>query len=127
VTLRGVGIDLVEIDRVQQMLDRHGDRARRRLLLPAERVYCEGKARPAQHVAARIAAKEAAFKALQAAGHASHVSWLDIEVLMDDERRPSLRYHGAALDAAARLGVSRSLVSLSHSIDTAVAVVVLDG
>ena len=122
-----IGVDLVEIDRVQKMLDRHADRALRRLLSSAERDYCMSKARPAQHVAARVAAKEAAYKALQVDPNAAAVSWLDIDVRVAGTGRPSLTLVGLAQAAASRLGVKESLVSISHSIDTAVAFVVLLG
>lgn len=122
-----VGIDLVEIARIARMLDQHGDRAVRRLLVGEEREYCLGKARPAQHVAARVAAKEASYKALQAAGEAAAVDWLDIEVLNGEGGRPSVRFHGRAQAAAERLGVRETHLSLSHSQDTAIAVVLLNG
>jgi holo-[acyl-carrier protein] synthase len=122
-----IGVDLVEITRIQKMLDRHADRALRRLLSSAERDYCMSKARPAQHVAARVAAKEAAYKALQVDANAGAVSWLDIDVRVASNGRPSLTLVGLAQAAASRLGVKESLVSISHSIDTAVAFVVLLG
>ncbi len=122
-----IGVDLVEIDRIQAMLDRHADRALRRLLSPEERDYCMSKAKPAQHVAARVAAKEAAYKALQVDPNAGAVSWLDIDVRVVGNGRPSLTLGGLAQAAASRLSVKESLVSISHSIDTAVAFVVLLG
>lgn len=123
----GVGVDLVEIRRVQAMLDRHGTRATDRLLTPREASYCCGKARPAQHMAARLAAKEACYKALQGAEGARAVGWLDTEVVLDEEGRPSLTLHGRGRAAADRLGVARAFVSLSHSLDSAIAIVVLSG
>ena len=63
--LIGIGIDLVDVARVERMMARHGDRVIARFLTPRERSYVEGKHRPALHIAARIAAKEAAYKALQ--------------------------------------------------------------
>ena len=60
-----IGIDLVTVARVERLLERHEDRALERLLTDAEQAYCRGMAYPARHVAARIAAKEAVFKALQ--------------------------------------------------------------
>lgn len=122
-----LGVDLVEITRIARMLERHGDRALRRLLVKGEWEYCQAKARPAQHVAVRVAAKEASYKALQTAGEASAVDWLDIEVVTDGNGRPSLRFHGRAQAAAERLGVRETHISLSHSVDTAIAVVVLNG
>ncbi len=80
-----MGIDLVDIDRVGRMIARFGDRGLRRLLTPAERSYCQCKVRPEQHVAVRLAAKEAAYKALQDAGAARDVGWLEIEVAQDGD------------------------------------------
>jgi holo-[acyl-carrier protein] synthase len=123
----GVGIDLVDIDRVEALLARHGERALKRLLTEHEQAYCRDMARPAQHVAARIAAKEASYKALQLAGDARGVGWLDSEVVQGAEGRPLLRLHGRAEAAAARLNVSGALISLTHSRHAAAAVVVLTG
>lgn len=123
----GVGIDLVDIDRVEALLARHGERALRRLLTEQEQAYCRDMARPAQHVAARLAAKEASFKALQLAGGARGVGWLDSEVVVGDDGRPTLRLHGRAEAAAARLHAADALISLTHSRHAAAAVVVLTG
>ena len=123
----GVGIDLVDIDRVEALLARHGERALRRLLTEQEQAYCRDMARPAQHVAARLAAKEASYKALQLAADARGVGWLDSEVVVGAEGRPTLRLHGRAETAAARLQASDALISLTHSRHAAAAVVVLTG
>lgn len=127
VTAIAVGVDLVEIDRVQNILEKHGERGVRRMLTPAEVDYCLSKAHPAQHVAVRLAAKEASFKALQLDDQANSVSWLEVEVETDGGGRPSVRLLGRAEAAAQRLGATGALVSLSHSRDTAIAVVVLTG
>lgn len=121
--LIGVGIDLVDIARVERMLERHGDRVLARFLTPREREYVVGRARPAMHIAARIAAKEAAYKALQALAGARAVSWHHLEVERETEGRPYLTLTGLALDLATRHGVSIQL-SLSHSDATAGAVAV---
>ena len=86
-------------------------------------------ARPAQHVAARLAAKEASYKALQQAGNTrgGAVGWLDSEVVLNAHGRPSLRLHGVAERAANHLGVSSAIMSLTHSDSTAAAVVILLG
>ena len=122
-----VGIDLVDIDRVEQLLRRHGDRALRRLLTEDERIYCGSMPRPAQHVAARLAAKEASYKALQEAGDARAVGWLDSEVVLNGDGRPNLALHGRAKAAADRLEASGALLSLTHSAHSAAAVVILLG
>lgn len=123
----GVGIDLVDVARVDQLLARHGDRALSRLLTESERDYCMTRAYPARHVAARLAAKEAAYKALYRESNGLVISWRDFEVERDDAGQPALALRGRALVAAERLHVARSLLSLSHSSTHAVAVVILVG
>ena len=86
--LIGVGIDLVDIVRVERMMARHGDRVIARFLTPRERAYVVGKFRPAMHIAARIAAKEAAYKAFQTLPGARAVSWHHLEVERETEGRP---------------------------------------
>jgi holo-[acyl-carrier protein] synthase len=126
-SVRGVGIDLVEVDRVRRLLERFGDRALERLLTAEERAYCLAKAYPAPYVAARIAAKEAAFKALAYDEEGLRIRWTDLEVARDPDGRPRLRLHGRAAEAAARLGIRDSSVSLTHERTMAAAVVVLTG
>jgi holo-[acyl-carrier protein] synthase len=122
-----VGVDLVEIQRVRAMLERHGIRAVRRLLTELELDYCAQRSNVAQHVAGRLAAKEATYKALQVVDGATDVRWLDIEVITNDGGRPTLKLHGRADLAARRLRAEDTLLSISHSIDTAIAMVVLIG
>ena len=122
-----VGIDLVDIDRIERMLARHGDMLMRRLLTDGERAYCAQTSYPPRHVAARIAAKEAAYKALQYDVDACSVGWQDSEVTLEGHGRPVLRLHGRAKAVAERLKVSTALLSLTHSNVTAAAVVVLVG
>jgi holo-[acyl-carrier protein] synthase len=121
----GVGVDLVDIDRVEEMLSRHGERAVHRLLTDGERSYCMSMPRPEQHIAARLAAKEAAYKALQKAGDARAVGWRDSEIVLNGDGSPTLQFHGRAAKAAAELKVTEILVSLTHSNHSAAAVVVL--
>ena len=121
----GVGIDLVDIDRVERMLTRHGDRMLRKLLTEAERAHVAGVQCKASPVASRIAAKEAAYKALQSLPEANGVSWQDLEVRRHSDGRPQLRAHGVAAKLMARYGPLRFHLSLTHSEKTAGAVVVL--
>lgn len=121
----GTGIDLVEVSRVRRMLDRHGDRALRRFFTAREIEFCRRVADPAQCFAARLAAKEAALKAL-ATGRAKGIRWCDIEILRDEPGSPSLRFHGEARHRAARLGADRNWLSLSHERAHACAFVVLE-
>jgi len=120
-----VGLDLVEIDRVAKLWRRHGERAARRLLTDAEWHYCAEQADPARHVAARLAAKEAAFKALAGSASARRIAWRELEVTRDPSCGPALRFSGRAAERARELGVARALLSLTHTDRTAAAVVVL--
>jgi holo-[acyl-carrier protein] synthase len=125
VELIGVGIDLVDIARVERMMARHGDRVLTRFLTERERQYVVGRHRPAMHIAARIAAKEAAYKALQALPGARAVSWHDLEVERETEGRPFLTLLGVARDLCDRHASLHIELSLSHSDATAGAVAVL--
>lgn len=122
----GLGLDIVDVERVTRMLEREGERVTSRLLTEREWAYCAGMHTPAQHVAARLAAKEAAFKALAGTEEARGIGWREIEVVHDEHRRPCVVLHGRAAQRARELAVSRTLVTLSHSRQTAGAVVVLE-
>jgi holo-[acyl-carrier protein] synthase len=122
----GLGVDLVEIERVRRLIGSRGDRAMARLFTDGERAYAGYRADPARHFAARIAAKEAAFKALAGNDLARGISWRELEVFARPDGGPLLRLHGRAERRAAELGVSRILVTISHTDTTAVAVVVLE-
>jgi len=121
----GMGIDVVDVARVERMLARNGQRTLARVLTDDERAYCETQAGPARHVAARIAAKEAAFKAFQAAGARGPLNWREVEVRREPHGEPTLAFHDRAARVAREVGVGRALVSLSHSDTQAVAVVML--
>lgn len=111
----GVGIDLVDIERIERLLDAHGDRAINRLLFPRERDYCLSKAAPARHVAVRVAAKEAVYKALSSAGTKQVLWWHHMEVVLDAAGRPSMEFHGRGLEVMRELEVASCLLSLTHS------------
>jgi holo-[acyl-carrier protein] synthase len=119
-SLVAVGLDLTEISRIRELLEKHGQRFKDRTYTAAERDYCDSCADSAPHYAARFAAKEAVAKAL-GTGFAQGVSWQDIEVLRSEAGQPSLRLHGAAAAKAAELGITQWMLSLSHSRETAAA------
>ncbi len=123
----GVGVDLVEVSRVSAIIADKGARVFERLLTPAERAYCESRPDPATHVAVRLAAKEAVYKALQGSDAARAIGWREIEVIRLPDGRPDVVLAGAAARRAAELGVSRVLLSLSHTHVAAVAVALLVG
>lgn len=113
------GVDLIEIERVQTVIQRHGRRFLERVFTPLELAQVEK--RPAS-LAARFAAKEAVAKALGTGIGA--VSWREIEVVREDSGRPALRLSGSAAELAAAQGLSGWSVSLSHTDSHAMAVVV---
>ena len=122
----GVGIDLVQASRVEALLARHGERALRRLFTAAERERATEYASPSLHLAARIAAKEAAYKALSGGSGGSGVGWQDLEVRRLADGRPNLVFHGAAERRMKELGATRCHLSLTHAGGAAAAVVILE-
>ncbi|HTL04632.1 MAG TPA: holo-ACP synthase [Gemmatimonadales bacterium] len=123
----GVGIDLVEVSQAQRMLDRWGDRLLRRVLTEQERCYVRRFSRPAKHIAARLAAKEAVYKALQSVVGSRGIGWLDIEVERNAEGRPGVVLHRDAARIAQAGGVVTISLSLSHTELTAGAVAIAEG
>ena len=121
----GTGIDLIEIARIQQSIDRYGQRLLDRIFTAAEQAYCLGKRRSAESFAARFAAKEAGAKAL-GTGISHGVSWLEIEGVRFPSGKPGLRFHGRASLFAARLGATRATLSLTHSTELSMASVILE-
>jgi len=121
----GSGIDISEISRIQNSLDRYGQRFLNRIYTPAEQAYCMRKKNSAESLAARFSAKEAGAKAL-GTGISYGVSWLEIEVVRMPSGRPTIQFHGRARQIADHLGVVNAALSLTHSRDTAMASVVLE-
>ncbi|MBM3850724.1 MAG: holo-[acyl-carrier-protein] synthase [Verrucomicrobia bacterium] len=122
----GVGIDLVEVGRIRDSLQRLGERFARRFLLPAEYDYCFGHPDPTTHVAARFAAKEAVSKAF-GTGIGGEIGWLDIEVVRSEAGSTSVRLHGAGRALFDRRSASAVHLNLSHTAGHAVAVAILEG
>ncbi|MGC8873924.1 MAG: holo-ACP synthase [Chloroflexia bacterium] len=114
-----VGVDLVEIARVEEALRRFGRRFLERIYTPAEQAFCRGRV---PELAARFAVKEAAMKALGTGLRG--VGWREVEVLPDARGRPLLYLHGRAQARAAELGLTGFSVSLSHERGHAIALVV---
>lgn len=121
----GLGIDVVQIERLERVLDRHADRALERFFTAEERETCLERARPHECLAARLAVKEAFLKAL-GTGLRDGMSWTEMDVRADPRGRPSLHVSGRALERLEDLGVGRTHVSISHEAGVAVAVVVLE-
>ncbi len=121
----GTGIDIAETVRIQQALDRHGERFCRRVYTPEEISYCEKFKNKAERYAARFAAKEAAFKAL-GTGWREGVRWRDVEITHHPSGRPELILSGRAAELARELGVIHTAVSISHAAHYVVAQVILE-
>jgi holo-[acyl-carrier protein] synthase len=122
-----IGIDMVEIARVERMLVSKGDHALRKLFTDAERTYALSRPRPALHLAARVAAKEAAYKALRGTPQARAIGWRELEVTLGSDGSPALLLHAGAARRARELGVTRVHLSLTHTATSAAAVAVLEG
>ncbi len=118
-TSLSVGIDIVEVPRIGQALARWGSRFRERVFTPNEQAECAGRV---HSLAARFAAKEAAAKALGTGIGA--IRWQDVEVICDRHGKPHLHLRGAAREIARRKGLREWAVSLSHTQDNAIAMVV---
>ena len=121
----GSGIDMVEIARIAQAIDRYPARFVQRIYLPGEVGYCLRKRHSAESFAARFAAKEAAAKAL-GTGMQRGVGWQDIEVIREAGGRPALRLHGRAARIAASLQVRSMALSITHTTVYALAQVLLE-
>src|SRR5205085_10209784 len=119
----GLGFDATDIPRIGEVFERYGERVLQRIFTAGEIAYCTRRRNPVPHLAGRFAAKEAAMKAL-GTGHSRGVLWKDIEV-MRAGGPPQLRLHGGAARRAAAMGVSRSLLTITHSDTLAMAQVLL--
>lgn len=118
--IHGIGIDVVEVERVERLLREAGTRFVERVFTAAERAYCDSQARPALHYAARFAAKEAVAKAF-GTGIGEQLAFLDVEVTRDERGAPRVVLGGAGKEFALRAGIGEVLVSLTHSRDHAAA------
>jgi holo-[acyl-carrier protein] synthase len=124
--IAGIGIDLVEIARVEAMLGGKGERMLARLFTTEEIAYAFARARPAMHLAARLAAKEAAFKALAGTDDARLIGWREVEVVPREGHAPTLAFHGRADARAREMEIQHVWLSITHTDATASAVVVLE-
>jgi holo-[acyl-carrier protein] synthase len=116
-------MDATEIDRILEAIERYGDRFLHKVFTEGEIAYCRGKRDFGPSFAARFAAKEAAMKAL-GTGFSRGVYWRGIEVVRH-QGPPSLRFHDGAAERFARMGATRSLLTLTHARDLAIAHVLL--
>jgi holo-[acyl-carrier protein] synthase len=117
-------MDAMEIQRIADSIERHGDRFLRHVFTSGEIAYCRRKRDFASSFAARFAAKEAAMKAL-GTGFSRGVYWLGIEVVRGRYGPPQLQFHAGALERFTALGATKSLLTLTHSRDLSIAHVLL--
>ena len=122
----GSGVDLCEVQRIEAAFARYGSRFLERIFTAREIAYANRKANRFERYAARFAAKEAGMKAL-GTGWTGGVSWRDFEVVNLPSGRPTLTFHGRAAEIAATLGVRHVALSLTHTKEQALAMVVLEG
>jgi holo-[acyl-carrier protein] synthase len=122
----GVGIDLVDLERVRALLANKGEQAMTRFFSSEEREYLATRPDATGHAAARIAAKEAVYKAMQTLPNARGIGWREIEVSRDAEGRPAIRLHGLAARLSRDQGGLHIKISLTHSALSAGAIAVVE-
>lgn len=123
--IKGIGLDVVELERIARVVENYGDRFLKKIFTEDEREYFERWQNPVPGIAGRFAAKEACFKALST-GWSEGVRWRDVEVLRKEGGQPYVRLHGSAAAVLAKLGARSIHCSITHSKDHAAAVVVLE-
>lgn len=122
----GSGVDLCEVPRIEAAIARYGSRFLERIFTAREIAYADRKANRFERYAARFAAKEAGMKALGTGWHGG-IAWRDFEVVNLPSGRPTLNFHGRAAEVAAKLGVRHVALSLTHTKEQALAMVILEG
>jgi holo-[acyl-carrier protein] synthase len=121
----GTGIDIADVARIATSIERFGRRFLERVFTAEEIRYCESKANRAERYAARFAAKEAAMKAL-GTGWSRGVTWHDVEVQRAPGGRPTIAFHNKAGEFFQKLGAARAHLSITHTVDSAMAQVILE-
>ena len=122
----GTGVDIAEVARIRDSIERLGDRFLHRVFTEGEINYCQRRANRFESYAARFAAKEAGMKAL-GTGWSHGVRWRDIEVVRAKGQRPTIQFHGAAAAIAAKIGTKNIALSITHTSEQALAHVILEG
>jgi holo-[acyl-carrier protein] synthase len=121
----GIGLDIIEVDRIRDVYLRHKERFTKRVLTESELAYVMKYKDPAERLAGRWAAKEAAFKAL-GTGLAEGMRWRDVEVVRAPSGKPDIRFHGEALNRFRELGATLCHLTITHGDHMAVAQVILE-
>jgi len=122
----GSGVDICEVPRIEASVVRFGSCFLERIFTAREIAYADRKANRFERYAARFAAKEAGMKAL-GTGWTGGITWHDFEVVNLPSGRPTLTFHGRAAEVAAKLGVRSVALSLTHTKEQALAMVILEG
>ncbi|MDB4687288.1 holo-ACP synthase [Akkermansiaceae bacterium] len=122
----GIGIDVVEVDRIKSSLEEFSERFLSRVFTRLEREYCQKQKMPELHLAARFAAKEAIAKAF-GTGIGKEIGWLDMEILRKESGEPEVQLRGDARGYAKQRGVEQIMVSLTHAKQYAAANAVILG
>jgi holo-[acyl-carrier protein] synthase len=121
----GTGVDIAEVHRIRESVERFGDRFLHRIFTEGEINYCQRRANRFESYAARFAAKEAGMKAL-GTGWSHGIRWRDIEVVRPKGQRPTIQFHGEAAAVAARIGAKNIALSVTHTSEHALAHVILE-
>lgn len=122
----GVGIDLIEVDRIRSSFEKFGERFVNRILRPGEINYCLQHRDPAPFLAARFAAKEAISKAF-GTGIGAELGWHDMEIRRKDSGEPFVVLHDKGTDLFNSRGGTRLHISLSHTVQHSTAIAILEG
>ncbi len=124
--IKGIGVDVIRVDRVGRTLERYGERFLKRIFTRHEREYCLKRKNVHQHLAARFGAKEAVYKAL-GAFVTTGIRWKEIEIYRERGSAPQVRLYGAMKEAAKRGEVERVLISITHEGNMCIVVAVAEG
>lgn len=122
----GLGTDIVEISRIGQMIERHGDTFLNRVFTETENEYCGSKKNKEQHYAGRWAAKEAVMKTL-GTGFIKGIGWKNIEVINLQSGKPTIVISGGVEQHAGEMGIDEILITISHSREFATATAIALG
>ena len=122
--LIGLGCDLIEVDRIHKVLEKHGDRFLKRVFTDEEKAYCSSVKHPHKHYAARWAAKEAVSKCFTT-GIGSHLDWTSVSVYHGSRKEPLVRLDEKATALLHEVGATHVWLTLSHTETHAMAVAAL--
>ncbi len=123
--IAGIGIDIVDIGRIEGLLARHGERFTRRVFTEAEAAYARRSVKPAERLAGRFAVKEAVLKAF-GTGKSQGILWRDVETVRGPMGKPKVTLYGKAINYMNKLGGSAIHVTIAHDGGKAVAFVIIE-